>query len=144
MHKRLRIMDISKGISGIGDVGAMYLVPGKFPNILVWRGGWGVPKGPKCETAHESGPKCESRQAARRPVRSQMCNVEEPGGPAGHRICHLVPNVKEYIRICYMVLNVNGLKIQISAGLGAPQGRKSRSDLDQPNIPVWRRGWGGP
>ena len=72
-----------------------------------------------------------------------MCNVEEPGGPAGHRICHLVPNVKEYIRICYMVLNVNGLKIQISAGLGAPQGRKSRSDLDQPNIPVWRRGWGG-
>ena len=64
----------------IGDGEAMYQWPGQFPNIPVWRWGWGVPKGPKCETAHESGPKCESRELARRANEPQMWSGEKPGG----------------------------------------------------------------
>ena len=125
----------------------MYPVPGKFPNIPVWRGVGGVPKGPKCENAHESGPKCESRELARRANESQMWSTEKPGrNEEARRAIEFADWFQMWkshpILIVYLEAT-ESLKIHL-CGAWSPAGpKKSGFAQDLGNIPVWRRGWGG-
>ena len=107
-------------------------------------GGWGVPKGPKCETAHESGPKCESRQGARRANRLQISGSRRHGTHQNIQMSMICFYGTTAFTIFAPPADFSLASIapqeRPKSGISAPQGRKSRSHGDLANIPVC---WGG-